>query len=475
METTTDITPADAEAPAATRPHIFGAAASAGAGAIHLALAPAHWGEIAQLGMSFVVAGWGQLVAAAFVAFRPSRRSFAALAAVNAACVGSWAASRTIGLPVSLGMTVHEEIGSVDLLAAAMAGIAGLAAVQRLVRPAPARRERTKVGFAFGAVIPVLAVLVATSAALASPEARSHSHGDDHAAGHDEGHDDGHAHGDHDMAAASEHDDDHAQSAPAEEAPHEHAEDPTTTTDHDDHADAHAHGDDVAAEPAVDDGHAHDTTDVALDEPHDAHEHDDTMSAGDEGDPTVGVHHDHVCDEPVTAAQQEAATGLQFATSTRIAEYWDFDKAIADGYTPITPDGRPMVHYGRFDYIADGKVLDPSAPESLIYGTMPNGNHVLLGAMYLNDDDTVTPPAPGGCLTQWHDHGNLCIAPGVGMVGIAEPDGSCPPGSSNDVTAEMLHVWFVDLPEGPFSDETDPATMREAAIAEIKERGMPTS
>ncbi|HKA04126.1 MAG TPA: hypothetical protein VKD67_07340 [Acidimicrobiales bacterium] len=80
-----------------------------------------------------------------------------------------------------------------------------------------------------------------------------------------------------------------------------------------------------------------------------------------------------------------------------------------------------------------------------------NRTPFLIGAMYM-DRAGSTPPQPGGCLTQWHDHTNLCLAPTAGVVGTVASDGSCPAGSVNQATGLMMHVWSVDLPAGPFSE-----------------------
>ena len=59
-------------------------------------------------------------------------------------------------------------------------------------------------------------------------------------------------------------------------------------------------------------------------------------------------------------------------------------------------------------------------------------------------------PQPGGCLTQWHIHTNLCLRPGLGVVGVITPaHPTCPPGSRNRVTPPMMHIWFVPIPGGP--------------------------
>jgi hypothetical protein len=125
-----------------------------------------------------------------------------------------------------------------------------------------------------------------------------------------------------------------------------------------------------------------------------------------------------------------------------------------------------MVHYGNRAWMTDGHVLDPTRPESLVYAFPKQGAPILLGAMFLAEDGAPGPQV-GGCLTQWHDHTNLCLADrGKGMVGVVDAEGKCPAGSHNQVTAEMLHVWDLPLAGGPFSEAT-PAELRTAVIAKL--------
>src|SRR5947207_15838205 len=72
---------------------------SAGAGAIHLAMVPSHWGESVAEGVGFAVSGWLQLGFAALVLTRPSRVLLWLGAALNAAAIAAWIVSRTAGLP----------------------------------------------------------------------------------------------------------------------------------------------------------------------------------------------------------------------------------------------------------------------------------------------------------------------------------------------------------------------------------------
>ena len=83
-----------------------------------------------------------------------------------------------------------------------------------------------------------------------------------------------------------------------------------------------------------------------------------------------------------------------------------------------------------------------------------------------------TPPAPGlSALTSWHHHDNLCFDRVTGQIvafahsGTADTNekdksGVCPRGSSNHSTPEMLHVWVVDNPSGPFDADMDPDALK---------------
>jgi len=184
-----------------------------------------------------------------------------------------------------------------------------------------------------------------------------------------------------------------------------------------------------------------------------------------------GTGHQHAdCTAPVTDAQRAAADTLVEKTRATLDRYVDFGTATADGFVPISPPGQVVVHYGRPAAVLDDHVLDPSAPEALVYAFPKQIGPVLLGALYLDADGK--PPTPGGCLTRWHDHSNLCLAPGQGMVAFVASDGSCPPGSANKRTQAMMHVWRYDTSAGPFAELSaiDPAELRAAVVADLRAR-----
>ena len=149
-----------------------------------------------------------------------------------------------------------------------------------------------------------------------------------------------------------------------------------------------------------------------------------------------------------------------------VSRYQSLANAHADGYVPITPTGRPVVHYARSSYINDGNLLDPNAIESLVYANTPNGA-VLVAAMYLMASNQVgaTPPMPGGCLTEWHIHTNLCFSNSDGNVVGTTSSGPCPAGSSNHVSQPMIHVWLAPIPGGPLAVDAPDAQVVDTGRA----------
>jgi hypothetical protein len=172
------------------------------------------------------------------------------------------------------------------------------------------------------------------------------------------------------------------------------------------------------------------------------------------------------CTTNPTASQQSAAVTLVDQTVDGVSRYQSLTAAKADGYVPITPSGLPEVHYAKPALINDGKTLDPNAIESLVYANTPHGA-VLVAAMYLMASDQVgaTPPMPGGCLTEWHIHTNLCFSNTTGAVVGVTHAGACTTGSSNHVSQPMLHVWVAPIPGGPLVVDASNAQVVQAAEA----------
>jgi hypothetical protein len=172
------------------------------------------------------------------------------------------------------------------------------------------------------------------------------------------------------------------------------------------------------------------------------------------------------CDARPTTTQQRAAVALVKSSWQGASRFRSLAAAKAAGYRAITPPGMPVVHYLNVSYyLSDAmgaEVLNTAKPQSLVYANTPNGA-VLVAAMYITTPGGAT-PQPGGCLTRWHVHTNLCLSRGGGVVGVvtaAHP--TCPLGSRNHVTPPMMHVWFVPIPGGPTAiDASDVQVVRAA-------------
>ena len=114
----------------------------------------------------------------------------------------------------------------------------------------------------------------------------------------------------------------------------------------------------------------------------------------------------------------------------------------------------------------DGRTLDPQRPETLVYAVRDDGTPVLLGAMYQTKGLRAHGPQPGGDLTVWHAHEQVCfgLLPPA-LAGATSPFGLCPAGSVTvALTNEMLHVWTVPGAPQRFGD-LDETWLKEHVLA----------
>ena len=128
--------------------------------------------------------------------------------------------------------------------------------------------------------------------------------------------------------------------------------------------------------------------------------------------------------------------------------------AAAHGYEIEGMWGRDF-HASNPAFEADGHILDPQRPETLVYAVV-EGEPVLLGAMFTMPDIGDAGPAAGGPLTVWHAHDHVCFAPPGILSGLQSPFGTCPIGSlTMPATNEMIHVWTVDGAPSRFGELDD--------------------
>ena len=173
----------------------------------------------------------------------------------------------------------------------------------------------------------------------------------------------------------------------------------------------------------------------------------------------VNSHDSAVC-RP-TAKQKEGAAKLITDTELATAKYRSLDAAKADGF--VGPENPTLTeHYAKVVHTQDGKVLDPNRPEALMYTPSPNGM-VLVGVMYMMNVPGEFGPEPGGCLTRWHVHANVCFSGATfAPASQLKPGETCPPGEFRYIPPPALHVWFIDVPGGRFAPEVDAAYLARA-------------
>ena len=171
---------------------------------------------------------------------------------------------------------------------------------------------------------------------------------------------------------------------------------------------AHGHGTRGAADrsaPAPAAAHAHASVPTAVAASHASH-----------------ASHDAGC-QP-TPEQRAAADALVAEVRSVLTRRFDApEKAVLAGYSGVRGP-RNQVHYFNREEQADPAVLDSDRPEAIVY----DGRRVI-GALFIMPKVSDTGPQIGGCLTLWHRHRD----------------------DSGSLTPEMLHVWIVENPGGPFS------------------------
>ena len=184
--------------------------------------------------------------------------------------------------------------------------------------------------------------------------------------------------------------------------------------------------------------------------------------------------HDHTSPALVrqpTEAELAAAAKLVTDTKASVARYAALNAAIAAGYKPMEPPADQVVHYVNPAYLTDADVLNPLHVQSLIYFNA-KGGPVLIGAMYIMPRSFEPGPQVGGPLTVWHQHSNICFDNVTGMAvafvddassNANEKSGSCPRGSTHKTTPQMLHVWLIDNPDGPFASTMAPDVLGTTA------------
>jgi hypothetical protein len=169
---------------------------------------------------------------------------------------------------------------------------------------------------------------------------------------------------------------------------------------------------------------------------------------------------------PPTAAQVIAAAALIRETDASLARFQNVQAALSAGYTYILrTNGEEHLLYDGGNPAYAG--LNPRDPSSLVYAiNVAHHAPILLGAMYI-ENGNANGPQVGGGLTRWHSHLVVCYGgrPTIAGFGV-QLRGSCNPATfTASYTSQMLHVWVVPYPGGPFSDDLSLAATNAAVRA----------
>jgi hypothetical protein len=157
--------------------------------------------------------------------------------------------------------------------------------------------------------------------------------------------------------------------------------------------------------------------------------------------------------EGVTPEQQAQAENILAATLYKLPQFADPEVAKSRGWFSIGDGVTGDEHFVNVSTFDDGKILDPDAPESLVYEVI-NGKKTLVAAMYMLWPGATMADVPdvGGSLMQWHIHDNLCFSPETGRVaGLRAPGAPCTGGLVKGGESPMIHVWIQPHPCGPFA------------------------
>jgi hypothetical protein len=130
--------------------------------------------------------------------------------------------------------------------------------------------------------------------------------------------------------------------------------------------------------------------------------------------------------------------------------WFQFKNGLDQGYGLLFGDRR---HYVKPEYVFDDAVLDCDKPEFLMYYDTPEGKG-LAGLMFYAPTPAGWGPQVGGPLTLWHYHvwaPIQCMRGEMLLVGTTDAQGRCQEGMPMHRSPEMLHVWFIDRPKGPFT------------------------
>lgn len=137
-----------------------------------------------------------------------------------------------------------------------------------------------------------------------------------------------------------------------------------------------------------------------------------------------------------TTAYRDPATATRAGFDVQAA--WDRKQKKLAALGRASRD-KGQVHVPNKANRTDGKILDPNAPETLIYRRGSDGKFTLVGVMFTAEKKA--PPTSYQPYVRWHTH-EACT--GGGLKKRKPVDGKCADGTTLRTSGAMTHVWFVD-------------------------------
>jgi hypothetical protein len=195
----------------------------------------------------------------------------------------------------------------------------------------------------------------------------------------------------------------------------------------------------------------------------------DGPAAGGAGGPGTPehAHGPNLPDVAAASDEERARAEALWKASVAGAERWrDPEAAAAAGFRFRDEDGTGPGRRVRFLHVpnpawrADGRVLDPARPETLVYWDRPGDRLALVGVMYTAARGR-SGPTVGGPITRWHDH-ESCRDPATGAKLGRPAGGACPEGQVYRRSGEMMHVWFTGDLATAFARRAPLAALRAA-------------
>jgi hypothetical protein len=200
---------------------------------------------------------------------------------------------------------------------------------------------------------------------------------------------------------------------------------------------------------------------------HDPASHGGAAAAPTGADTGQHPHGPNLPDVAAASDDERARAEALWKASAANAERWrDPAAAVAAGFrfrdgNEAGPDRRiRFLHVPNPAFRADGRVLDPTRPETLVYWDGPGDRLTLVGVMYTAARGAEG-PAVGGPITRWHHH-ETCRDPATRAKLGRPADGGCPDGHVLRRSSEMMHVWFTDDLATAFARRAPLAALRAA-------------